>query len=226
MHSTRPNEQPFCKLRAYIILATVTSASYSFLIQSISRLFFIWFHTNRILISWRTHWILIVIKYTLSYLISIQPFFVEHGFDFIDDVRMCSITMKIPLVSLYTLIMSSLLPTNGVIIIYSILLYRIRCLVRRVSPMINRSPRVIIAKRNLKILQHILILLSILACGSIPFGIVCFWNIISDHDVPEEMHFISVNFLVLSATVMTTVLVFRNKMVKDILVKFYQLRCQ
>ncbi|CAF1012708.1 unnamed protein product [Adineta ricciae] len=222
-YGTRQNwseNQPLCTLRAYLLNVTITSASYSFFIQSISRLFFTRFYNNRTWLTWRTHWILIVVKYLVSFLIAIVPFFYENGFGLVEGDRMCMITMKTKAIPFYTLAMSSMLPTIGVISIYSIILHEIRLVAAKVSPNIDKTPSYRNAKRNLKILQQLLILLSILACGATPYLILCFWNLNSSQRPPDELYFISLNFVVLSATIMLTVSVFMNKKVKDSLNNF------
>jgi hypothetical protein len=217
--------QPLCIFRAYLLVVFVTSAGYSFLIQSISRLFFSMFYTHRFLLSWYTHWILIIVKWLISFLLSIEPFFIENGYLLIEEYRMCGITKDILSVSLYIIIISFLFPGSIVIIVYSIIVYQARQLTRRIIPIKNEGSISIpvslpYAKRNSEMMKSILIILNILILGGIPYLILSFWNIIEYESVPKELYFLSINMLTLSSTTMMIVLFFMNKTVKDIAFKY------
>lgn len=54
--------QPACVFRAYCSLALCATLCYSYSIQAISRLFFAIFYKHRFLLTWRTHWLLIIVN--------------------------------------------------------------------------------------------------------------------------------------------------------------------
>ena len=186
--------QPFCTMRAYLLLVMITAASYSFMIQAISRLFFVIFYTHRFLRTWRVHWILIILKWCISFSFSIKPFFVQGGFTLIPEYRMCGVTNRILPVAVYINVISFAFPGSIIGIVYSIILYQLYKSTHRVMPVVNegsvpgRIPLPSIG-RELKTMKIILILLSILACGGIPYLIVTFWNIVQHQSAPQEFVF-------------------------------------
>jgi hypothetical protein len=74
----RYSNQSWSTISAYCIMVLLTASSYYFFIQAISRLFFAVFYKNKCLSTWDTHWILIILKWFISFLVSIEPFFIEQ----------------------------------------------------------------------------------------------------------------------------------------------------
>jgi hypothetical protein len=214
--------QPLCSFRGYILIVSVTGASYSFLIQSISRLFFSVYYKYKFLLIWRTHWILIILKWFLSFLIPLQPFFIEGGYMLMEEYRMCGISIKILSIIIYSNITSFVFPATIVIMIYSKILYQVRQSTRRVaSNLTGRSmslhTSVPSVERNLKVMKNILLLMGIFMCGGSPFLILTLCNIIKPQSSPKQLYILSLNSILLCAAILMGVLFFTNKKVKDVI---------
>jgi hypothetical protein len=91
--------------------------------------------------------------------------------------------------------------------IYSKILYHVRQSTRRVAS--NPTGR----SMSLHASAH-----SIERSGS-PFLILTLWNIIKPESSPKQFYILSLNSILLCSTILTSVLFFTNKKVKDILFK-------
>jgi hypothetical protein len=72
------SNQSWSTINAHCIMVLLSASSYYFFIQAISRFFFPVFYKNKYLPTWNTHWILIILKWFISFLVSIEPFFIEQ----------------------------------------------------------------------------------------------------------------------------------------------------
>ena len=220
--------QPLCILRAYLIRVTTAAAIYCFMTQSISRLFFSVFYTHRSLLTWRVHWIMIILKWLISFLISIQPFFIQNAFDLVEDYRICTTTTKVLSVALYAIFLSFVIPLNIIVIIYGIILYQVRQSTRRVTAnntigsAVVRNSSQFAARRNLKIMKKMLLLLNILMCGGTPYLILVIWNVIHSETSFTEFYYIAVHFLSLSGCIMMMIIFFTNSPIKKIISKYFR----
>jgi hypothetical protein len=155
--------QPACIFRAYCSLAFCTALCYSYSIQAISRLFFVVFYKHKFLLTWRTHWILIIVNWLVSIIIPIRPLFYQNGFELEIESRNCIVTPKIVSISMYVVVTIFIIPLNIVTIIYGVILHYVRQSTRRVAtvrPYVITStaqvkPPASNAKRELKLMQNL-----------------------------------------------------------------------
>ncbi|CAF0733165.1 unnamed protein product [Rotaria sordida] len=129
--------QPACIFRAYCSLALCAALCYSYSIQATSRLFFAVFYKHKYLLTWRTHWIMIIVNWIISFIISIQPFFYQHGFELEIESRSCVVTPKIVSISMYTLVIIFIIPLIVVTIFGGIIVYYVRQSSRRIAAVVS-----------------------------------------------------------------------------------------
>ena len=213
--------QPLCVLRAYFIFVAIAATTYSFVIRAISQLFFVVFYTHKFSLTWRTHWILILLKWLGSFLLAIQPIFIERGFEHVQEHRMCGIKTNKLSVAPYSVIVVHAFPASVVVIVYGAILYQVRQSAHRVRSMVVRNSNAVCvtlasAQKSLKIMQNMLIMMNILMFGGAPYLILMLWDLIKRGTAPKELYFLSVNSLVLANTVMAIILFYKNKPVKTI----------
>ncbi|CAF1136702.1 unnamed protein product [Adineta steineri] len=212
--------QPFCTLRMYLITTTVAAITYSFLIQAISRLFFSIFYTHTFLLSWRTHYILIIIKWLASFLVAIRPLFIEDSFEVVEEHRMCGIkTHKLPVAS-YSIILLYIFPKVFVLIVYGLILHQVCQSTHRVGS--NRIIKITAAcislnfvRKNLIVLRNMLIILNFLICGGAPYLVLILWDLIENGMAPRELYFVSVNSVIVAIAMLPIFLFYKNKRVRN-----------
>ncbi|UJR20009.1 hypothetical protein I4U23_023143 [Adineta vaga] len=88
--------------------------------------------SNTFLLNWRTHWILVLLKWFVSFVLGIRPVLIEHGFELIKEHRMCGIKTNKRTIAPYSIGLVYVLPKSIAIIVYAAFLtlaflYRHRC---------------------------------------------------------------------------------------------------
>jgi hypothetical protein len=214
--------QPACAFRAYLQIMLSTSICYSYSIQAISRLFYSVYYKKKYLQTWRIHWILIIISWIISILTPIVPFFFEHGYELQTVSRVCTISAKVTITSIYIFITMFFIPLNLVIIIYGIILHFARQSARRIAAHASSTISSLTTgnvarpnmKREMKLMKNMLIRSSILACGGIPYSILVLWYAIQKETVPEPLYSFSIYTVVIFIAISMVALFFMNKQVK------------
>ena len=217
--------QPICRLCAYLITVIVDAVSNSFLIQAISRLFFSNFYTYRFLLTWRTHMVLILFKWSISFLLMAEPWFIEGGFELIREYRTCSISISILSVAVYSIVINFVIPASVVSTAFMMILKQVHQSMRQIGPTIQTNSTIVRqhisrpSRKHLKIMQHMMTLMNIFGLGGAPYSIVVLWNSIRKHSVPEEFYFISTNLIVFGATVLMVVTLIKDRQIKETILK-------
>lgn len=153
-----------CRWRAYLAYAGITSVIYSYLLQAISRFFFsILSGKYRGLVSFRTHYILIVIQWIFVMLIA-SPAVITKDIRFYPKV-LCWVPHQYPLHIYYQIFAFYIFPVLIIIWIYIYIYIRVS---RETKHATRNTGRLTNQKRNLDILRSIAILLAIYLGGSIP----------------------------------------------------------
>ncbi len=154
----------WCRILAYIDSVFLSMIYYSFVIQALSRLFFIVFHRHRHLLEYKFHIILIISQILISFLISLSILVTE------DVVFRPSLICWVPTTKIihiiYLSISTYLAPFFIIIIVYGI----IYCRVIRSSTIIRQSSHV--NKRDIELIKNILILSVIFIIAGVPTLIV------------------------------------------------------
>lgn len=215
--------QPVCIFRAYCSLALCAILCYSYSIQAISRLFFAIFYKYRFLLTWRTHWFLIIANWIIGIAISIVPFFYENGFQLEIESRSCMVTTKIVSISMYVVITIFLIPLSIVTIIYGIILHHVHQSTRRVmaiapnaiTNITNVGTSIPNGKRELKLMQNLSTQTTIISFGGTLYLILVIWYAIQPSP-PESFYLLAVNLICIATTLMMIALFLMNKTVKKI----------
>jgi len=220
--------QPACIFRAYCALTFCAVLCYSYSIQAISRLFFAVFYKHKYLLTWHTHWILIIVNWLVGIIISIEPFFYENGFELEIESRVCIVSPKITSVSMYVVVTIFLIPLNTVTIIYGVILYYVRQSTRRVVAIV---PNVITSraqikapapngKRELKLMQNLSIQTTLISLGGILYFILVIWHAAQQYSVPESLYLLAVTLIPIFTAIMMIAIFLMNKVVKKIALSY------
>jgi len=228
LHQDWQYNQPACIFRAYCTLALCTALCYSYSIQAISRLFFAVLYKHRYLLTWRTHWILIIINWTVSIIIPIRPLFYPNGFRLEVESRICVVTPKIVSISMYVVAIIFLIPLNVVTIVYGLILHRVRQSSRRIALVkpdviiITAQPNVHLpnGKRELKLIQNMLVQSGLISLGGILYLILVIWNAAKQDSAPEPLYLSAVNCIVIFNGFMMIALFLMNKQVRKIALSY------
>lgn len=150
-----------CRFRGYLGYVSLNLVLLSYVMQSISRLFWTVFYKYRVLLTDRSHRYLIVIQYLMSFLLPISTLITNHITN--RPLRMCFVPIRFPVHAYALLISGYVIPVLAMICIYMIIYFT----VRRSTSNIQRGSRRSM-KRDVSLARNILILFSIFIFGGIP----------------------------------------------------------
>jgi hypothetical protein len=152
-----------CRWRGYFTYMSIVAVSYSYLIQAISRLLFVIFSTNYpSLITFKAHYVLIILHWLVVILIPL-PAIVTEDIHFIPD-SICWVPFKAMFHVICTVVVHYCVPLGSVVIMYAYIYYRVKKVKRNVVTVIRRTNN---ENRDLELLRNILILVVIfLVCGA------------------------------------------------------------
>ena len=216
------HHQPACAFRGYVFMVSCIVICYSYLAQAISRLFFAVLFKYQFLLTWRTHWFIIIVSWLISIALPILPLFYNHGYVLEEESRYCILTTKIFSTSMYVMTTGFLAPFSMVIIIYAIILYHARQSTRRVTAVAtttitNRSTQNVPLpnfRREVTIMSNMLILIGIFSCGGIPYFTLVLWHH-TQIPPPESLYLLAINFISMSTSLMVIALFLVNKEVRE-----------
>ncbi|CAF1313553.1 unnamed protein product [Adineta ricciae] len=219
--------QPACILRGYIFTVACTALCYSYLIQTISRLFFCVFFKCKKLQTWFVHWIMILINWILAFVIPLVPI-IYDGYIFEDESRLCIPTTKNIPSALYVMCLAYILPTCALAVIYGIILRHIRQSSRRIVSFVAETSKAIVTtnqtlpnyKREIEILKKVFVLLNILIFAGSFYVISTFWNWIQPQAAPKFLCSVAIEMITIFIAVMLVTLFFMSKDLRIALVNY------
>ena len=222
--------QPACIFRAYLYIAVCTVVCTSYTIQSISRLFFTVLCKHRYLLTWRSHWYLIVIHYLLTIVLPILPVFIGNGLGFENESRLCLCSTKVFSSSIFVATNAYIIPLSIAIIVYGRILYTVRESTRRITAFTaannnplsttNQLPRINI-RREMKLMKNILVVVSILLCAGAPYLTVLLWNVASLGQPPAPLYLL-IMLLITVACVFKMIIIFNmNNDIKNVAKEYW-----
>ena len=227
LHEDWARYQTACSFRAYCYTTVCMIICSSYSIQAISRLFYTVLYRYRFLQTWRVHWFLIISSWITSFLVQTAPFvFDKDFFDLEKESRMCVGTTHRSSASLYCTVIAFLIPFGSIVIIYAIIIYRVRQSSRRVrslatnpvdSTVMNTMPFLNV-KREIKIMKNLMLLLSLAGCSGIPYLVLLIWNLGRWSRPPAFLYLLSINAMVFSVSAMMLIIFFINKGVQNVLI--------
>ena len=221
--------QPVCSFRAYCGTASCICICYSYLIQAISRLFFTIFFKYKYLVTFRSHVYLVALNWILGVTISTGPFFLDKGFMFENESRLCTVTTHKLWSSVYIIGNGFLVPVLISTVIYGVIWYRAYRSSRRVVP--SRSDTITshmsTGRRDIKIVRNMIMIMAVFMSGGIPFLILVVWNIIQPNKPPPSALYLTSNTTISLAVALTvTVLMVLNHQMKAIALGYLSCRCR
>ena len=215
LEESRALVQPLCHFRAYAFVVGCTLLLYSHLTHAVSRLFFIRFFNRPSLLSWRTHWIMVVINWPLGLVLPLVPFFVEGAYIYEPESRLCTCTTKKTVTSIYGIVTSFIIPFNTMVIIYIKLVHHACRSSRRVQPSQTTStvatPNM---RREMRLVRNMCILLGIMLGGGIPYLCMVIWHAITSEPAPHSLYLLIINSIHICTALMMAALFMLNQQVK------------
>lgn len=173
-----------CRWRAYLAYVSMAGIIYSYLIQSISRLFFIILAMKyRWTISFRCHFILICIQWIISFSVPL-PAIVTEDVIFVPHV-FCWVSLSHPLHVIYTYTVFYAIPTILVFFIYAYVCYRTKF---STTLLLQRRGSIQQQSRDYIVFRNIIIVFGIYLLAGTPTAV----HIITHIDI---FYFIGISFI-------------------------------
>lgn len=152
-----------CRLRGYFSYMSISAATYSYLVQAISRLFFSAFATKYPrMTTFKVHYVLILIHWIVITIIPL-PAIITKDIYFRPGL-LCWVPFNHTLHVGYTFFAYYFAPIFSIIIIYIYIYQRIKRVRQQADVILNTTNN----KRDLEVLRNIVILLGIYISGAIP----------------------------------------------------------
>ncbi|CAF0760264.1 unnamed protein product [Adineta ricciae] len=152
-----------CRWRGYFAYASVTAATYSYLVQAVSRLFFsVYSGRYPWLTTFNVHYLLILAHWLIIFIIPL-PALITTDIYFRPGL-LCWVPFKHTLHMAYTVIACYVTPIISIFIIYVVIYRRIRKAKKAATMILNGTHD----KRDLEVLRNIVILLCVYIAGGIP----------------------------------------------------------
>ncbi|CAF3948467.1 unnamed protein product [Rotaria sordida] len=226
--------QPACQFRAYGFVVSCTLLLYSHLIHAISRLFFVVFYKHKYLLTWHTHWIMIIINWLLGILIPAILLFIEGSYVYEEESRLCTCTTKKIGTAMYGITTAFIIPFNIVTIIYTTLVCRARQSTRRIrvtqstvtTVSTNINVNIPNIKREMILVRNMSILLSIILCGGTPYLILVLWQATTKYPPPESFYLLIINSISICTALMMFALFNLNKQAKKTTFECFRKLCK
>ncbi|CAF3243317.1 unnamed protein product [Rotaria sp. Silwood2] len=181
-----------CKIIACFGTFGATILSYSSMVQAISRFFITVLHKNRILLTFRINWMMIIISWIMSGVIAGGLLISPVAYQYEDESRVCTLTRKNFLISFLAALIIFMFPMITITILYGIIIWHMK----QHSHINLKTCSTLRAKRNMKVFKNIFIFTSILGIGGTPYLVSTIVNRI----VPIPWSLYSISFLSIACT--------------------------
>ncbi|CAF2539288.1 unnamed protein product [Rotaria sp. Silwood2] len=214
---------PLCIFRAYSIVVALGTVCYSFSMQSLSRWFFVIHYKLRYLLTWRTHSIMIIFNWLISLSIPIVPLFIDGSLGLEKESRSCIVKTNAFAAAIFSIIMVISIPLSVSTMVYCSILYHTRQSAHRIlrfNQNMNKYKTIHNVKREVKLVQHILIQTACASCGGIIFLINVLWQALSGIPLPKHMFLLGVNLTTIGVSLMTISHFMLNTQVKNIACRY------
>ncbi|UJR25662.1 hypothetical protein I4U23_007013 [Adineta vaga] len=152
-----------CKWRGYLAYVSVSAATYSYLVQAISRLFFsIYAIKYPWLTTFNAHYVLILVHWFTVFTIPLSALITNDIY--FRPGLLCWVPARRTIHMMYTGVAFYILPVATILIIYVVIYRKLRQSKRAATTLNNTMSD----KRDLEVLRNIVILLCIYIAGGIP----------------------------------------------------------
>jgi len=206
-------EDSLCIVRAYIIYAATAIVNDSFLIQSIYRYVIVVYPNRLFFQSAGFQFLTICVTWIVGFLYPTAFIFLD-GVVYNIDNQICQIPLGPSFPMLYTALFCYTIPILTTVFIYFKLVRYVREMGKHVTP----ANTLLRAQRELKMVQRIVILISILLILGFPYALFLFMSFFT---TPPKYHFrIAYIFIdVSSALVMITLFQFTDPLKESVMKK-------
>lgn len=217
---------PACLFQAYFYNVTCAMVCASYLIQSISSLFYAVLYKYKYLLGWKTHWLMIGVSYLVAFLGPLLPLCFDYSNVFEPKARVCSITLRVFHSSMLAVTTSYLIPLSVISTIYGIIYYKTRQSARRIAgfatgrstnPIGSTTPNL---QHEWKLMKNILTLVSIVVFTGIPYLTLTFWHAATSVPPPDPLYLLACANITVFFVVKMLVLIHLNKEVKMVMIEF------
>ena len=207
-----PEPSPlYCQITACLATFGTGVASYSCIVQAISRFFMTVLYERRVLLTFRTNWILIIIIWAASGIIAIGMFLSPSAYQYEPESYFCTLTTKNFTSSSMAVLFYVVFTVTILIILYGIIVHH--TLRRtRINP---HSASTLRARRNRKVFHKVIFSVSIHAISGIPYIICIIMNRINA--APWPLYSIAGLSLSIACAIHAIFLLMINEQVKKIL---------
>ncbi|CAF1543104.1 unnamed protein product [Adineta steineri] len=198
-----------CRWRGYFGYMSIVAFIYSYVLQVISRLFFIVFYTKyRWLITYRIHSYLIIFGWTIIFILPLPAILTNNIY--FREGELCWVTKEYTLHSFYIIIADYLIPIL-LIIIMNIIIF-IRIYLSRINTTIQYNRRR--KERDFRLFYNIMISFSVYFLGGVPIMIYMFTDI-------EFFYSIGVISVTFAVTMEKLVLIYLDREIRNLLKDYF-----
>jgi hypothetical protein len=164
-----------CVIVSYLMLSAAASISYSLMLQSLSRLFFIVFYRYKHLLSFKIHFFLLLCVWLISFTLVPLPCDLLKGFTYEPSLYLCALNTSSISVVVYAVITGCLIPFSIVGFVYFYIMFYIRKQRNTsVAPTANNKSIMSssMTDRNLLVLRNIMINVTIMSITGLPSFVI------------------------------------------------------
>ena len=197
----------YCRLLGYLNYSCLTMVAYSYLIQSLSRLFFTNFSNYRWLLTGKAHLVLIIVQNTISYLFPL-PSLLTNDIVY-RPLAMCLIPMAYLKHIVYFFATTYISPLLVVILIHLKIHHQVRQSSKRMA---NRDRQ--INKRDLRLTKIVLLLFVIFLLAGFP-GIIYVMIIKLTYWDSEAMYEFTIASVAIAMSIEKISLLFLNMEIRN-----------
>lgn len=217
--------QPVCISRAYIYTLSCGIICFSYTAHAIGRLFSTIYYKQKYLLTYRVHWFMITVGWTLAILLTGAPIFFDNPYVYQKESRLCILPSQRFGGSIFVMSTEFAIPLGCTVTIYSIIFRHARSS-GRVVPIVSNNTNSAIPnmKRELKVARNMMIIVIIFAFGGSPYLALAFWNRLgSPSSIPEPLYPLVLQAITLSVTLQMYVLFRSSKQIKHIAEQYLRL---
>lgn len=179
---------PLCIPRAYLFTGAIGTVCYSFALQSLSRLVFTIYYRYQCLLTWRLHRLMIVFNWLIGFSIPLFALLQHGSLQFERQSRVCVLKTNVFSVAIFSMVMIIFIPVSVTTIVYRKLFHHSRQstdrILRTVKYLNTRRVRLNV-RRDLKLVQQLLIHMTCASCGGVIFMFNVLWQALSDKPLPK-----------------------------------------
>ncbi|CAF1026788.1 unnamed protein product [Adineta steineri] len=181
----------FCNFRGYMGYVTCFATMYSYFLQAIHSYLIVIYPTRLFWQSAKFQFLLIILTWIAAFIYAC-PQIATNAIKYSVDDQICQLPLHLSFLTVYNPLFVYIIPINGIVFIYLKLIRYVKEMNKRVT-LVNRLLR---AKKELKMVFRIVILISIFLILGIPYTIFVFMGYFTS---PPKYHFrIALTFIEIS----------------------------